>query len=152
MIAIAIMVLAFASILQLESSAIEASRRTKEVNVVAMLAKSKMVDVEYEIEGRTFEEVGEGAAGVFEAPFTDYRWEWKVKEMEFPNFSGGQSQDASGGTSDLTDMLSKLITKFFSKALREVTVRVIWKRGTTDQDFSLSTYWVDLNHEFELTP
>ena len=155
MIALAIMVLAFASILSLQSGAIEASSRTKEVNTVAMLAKGKMVEIEYEIEGKTFEEVPKENTGVFEAPFSEYRWAWTVKELTFPTISasgkGGDDGGGGAGGNEMIEMLTKLISKFLSKALREVTLTVTWKRGTGFQEFNLSTYWVDLNHEFELT-
>ena len=52
-----IMVLAFASILAVESGAINASDRAKTMNIVQMLAKNQMIEWEYRIEGRTFDEV-----------------------------------------------------------------------------------------------
>lgn len=156
-IAMAIMVVALTSILSIESSSLNASARAKQMNVVAMLAKGKMVEVEYDIEGKTFEEVKKENAGAFPAPYADYRWTWVVKELEFPNLSlappsgEGDSGGATGGATEITETLTKLVTKFFSKALREVTVTVFWRRGDGEQSFSVSTYWVNLNHEFQLS-
>jgi prepilin-type N-terminal cleavage/methylation domain-containing protein len=154
-IAMAIMVLAFASILSVESGSLNASARSKQMNVVAMLAKDKMVQTEYEIEGKTFEEVAKEAHGTFDTPYQDYSWETKIKEVEFPNLGSGGGDSSSGGgsqnaSSDVGSTINKLLTQFFSKAMREVTVKIIWKRGSGEQSYSLSTYWVDLNHEFEL--
>ena len=56
MIAMAIMMVAFSSILMVESSSINSSMRTKQLNVVAMLAKNIMVESEYLFEGKTFDE------------------------------------------------------------------------------------------------
>lgn len=153
-IALAIMVLALASILSIESNSLNASMRAKQMNIVAMLAKDKMVEVEYEIEGKTFEEVKKENAGAFEEPYSDYRWTWVVKELEFPNLNlapAGGAQGGEGGQSDITELLTRLVTNFFSKALREVTVTVFWRKGGGEQSFSVSTYWVDLNHEFQLS-
>lgn len=151
-IAMAIMVLAFASILSVESGSINASARSKQINVVAMLAKNKMVETELELEGKTFEEVSKEAGGQFDPPYQDYGWQTTIKEIEFPTFNMAQGDSGGGGgSSDMAEMMTKLVTKFFSKAVREVTVNISWKRGKGEQKFSVSTYWVDLNHEFELS-
>jgi general secretion pathway protein I len=156
-IAMTIMVLAFASILAVESNSISATTRAKEANIVAMLARNKMVDLEYSVEGKTFDEVKKTDAGHFDPPYESYRWETAVKEIKFPNmnFGGGGTQSGSSRSSSedqgnqYVELLTKLVTNFFTKALREISVTVYWKRGTGESSFSVSTYWVDLNHEFE---
>lgn len=158
-IAMAIMVIAFASILTVESGSLNASARAKQMNIVAMLAKNKMVETEYEIEGKTFDEVAKESSGSFDAPYQDFSWQTTIKEMTFPNLGLGQgspegertsnTQDSAG--SEMATMMAKLVTKFFSKSIREVTVNILWKRGSGEQRYSVSTYWVDLNHEFELS-
>ncbi|MCM2278700.1 MAG: prepilin-type N-terminal cleavage/methylation domain-containing protein [Oligoflexia bacterium] len=150
-IALAIMVLAFASILSVESGSINASARARQMNIVGMLAKSKMVETEYQIEGKSFEEIGKEAGGAFEAPYEDYRWTTAVKELEFPNLASGKQEQGAVAGSEGADMISGLLTKFLSQSVREVTVTVFWKRGNAEQSFALSTYWVDLNHEFSLS-
>jgi len=162
-IALAIMVIAFASIISVESGSINAAIKSKQLNVVGMLAKNKMIDTEYEIEGKVFEEVKKEDSGAFPAPYEDYHWKTEVKEIKFPslNFSGGGGQGKDAGSSgnsnsnsggqDLGDLMTKLVTQYLSKALREVSVTIIWKKGSSDQQFALSTYWVDLNHEFQIT-
>lgn len=153
-IALAIMILALSSILTVESNSINASARARQMNIVAMLAKSKMVEVEYSLEGKTFDEVKKEDGGNFETPYEDFRWTRTITELEFPNLapSGAQGGGGAEGSSDVTEMLTKLVTNFLSKAMREVTVTIFWRRGTAEQKFSVSTYWVDLNHEFELQP
>lgn len=152
-IALTIMVIAFATILMIESNSINASATAKQLNVVAMLAKNKMIDEELKFEGKTFEEVKTEEAGAFETPFEDYRWTTAIKEIEFPNLNfaagGANSQQ---GTTDVLETMTKLFTKFLSKSMREVSITVYWKRGEGEQKFTVSTYWVDLNHEFDLTP
>lgn len=151
-IALAIMVIAFAAILAVEGGAINASARAKQLNTVSMLAKNQMVETEFLIEGKTFDEVQKEEAGVFQPPYQDYRWKRTVKELHFPRFSSGSGKGGSTeGATDSSDLISKLITNFFSKAIREVTVTVFWKRGTGEQNYSLSTYWVDLNYEFKFS-
>ena len=157
-IAMAIMTMAFAAILSMISNGINASARTHKMIIVGMLAKRQMMEVEYKYEGKTFDEVKKEDSGTFPSPYADYRWTYEIKEIEFPNLgsmnsgsSGGAASDTDNNSSDIADMMTKLVTQFLSKAIRQVTVKIIWKNGTKDQDFSVATYWVDLNHEFQLT-
>ncbi len=156
MIALLIMVMAFTAILTVESNSIRASENSRRLNIVRMLAKNKMIEMEQTIEGKAFSEVKKEDGGSFKTPYQDYRWDAKIKEIEFPNLSiGGPTKSNTGGNtggaggSDMTDFLTKLLTNFLSKAVREVSVTVYWRRGTSEQNFSISMYWVDLNHEFQ---
>src|SRR6478735_4350708 len=73
-IAMAIMTLAFSSILAVEMGSINASARAKQMNIVAMLAKNQMVETEYKIEGKKFDEVKKEESGAFPSPYQDYTW------------------------------------------------------------------------------
>lgn len=158
LIAVAIMLVAFSAILMVESASLNTSFKAKQMNIVAMLAKEAMVKAENEFEGKAFEEVPKEASGHFDPPYQDYRWSRVIKEIRFPslsmggNIGGGEGGDDGGSSSNnAMETLTKLLTNFLSKALREVSVTVSWKKGSGEQSFSLSTYWVDLNHEFELS-
>lgn len=165
-IAMAIMALAFGAILAVEGSSINASIRAKQMNIIAMLAKNQMVETEFRIRNKPFDEIPKEENGKFDPPYETYRWKTTIREIKFPQLSQGKqggdnnsnaNSTSSGATndtsnSDMANQVTKLTSNFLSKALREVTVSVIWKQGSKDQNFSLSTYWVDLNHEFNLTP
>lgn len=154
-IAMAIMALAFGAILAVEGSSINASARAKQMNIVAMLAKNQMIETEYKIEGKTFDEVKKEDQGTFEEPYQDFKWKTVVKELKFPNIGSGgagkgAASSAAGGSDQTAELVTKLMTNFLTKSIREVTVTILWKRGSGEQTFSLATYWVDLNHAFEL--
>ncbi|OFZ17927.1 MAG: hypothetical protein A2X94_12875 [Bdellovibrionales bacterium GWB1_55_8] len=158
LIAMAIMLVAFTAILSVQSASINASDRARQMNVVAMLAKNRMIEYEHEFEGKTFDEFKKKDAGQFKSPYEDYRWETEIKEIEFPNLnlsSGGNKEESGGGddsaSSDTASQMTKLVTNHLSKAVREATVTVFWKKGTGEQHFSVSTYWVDLNRDFQLS-
>src|SRR5271170_6546980 len=159
-IALTIMVLAFTAILSVESGGISAAEKTHQINIVTMLARNKMIETEYAIENKSFDEVKKDDEGKFDG-YPDCRWTSTVKEVKFPslnlqalNPSGGDDSKAPSGSqpiSDLVTLMTKLITNFLSKAVREVDVTVYWKRPSGEQKFTISTFWVDLNHEFEVT-
>jgi type II secretion system protein I len=154
LVATAIMALALTSIFTISGRSIIDEDHAKQMNIVAMLARNKMIETELDIEGKTFDEYEKDKTAPFETPFEDYSWKRTVKEIKFPNLGGG---GGGGGSSQnesedqTSDMLSKLITNFLSKAIREVSVSIIWKRSGKDQSFTVTTYWVDLNHEFNLS-
>lgn len=154
-IAITIMVMAFASILAVEHNSINATTRARELNVVTMLARSKMVELEYKVEGKTFDEIRKEEQGNFTPPHENYHWKTEIKEIKFPNMNlgggGGKEGSASGDDSgnQFAELLMKLVTNYFTKAIREMVVTISYKRGPGDMSYSVSTYWVDLNHEFE---
>lgn len=153
MIAVAIMAVAMASILSIQSSAIRSTRNAKKLSIVSMLAKNTMVETELLFEGLTFKEVPKTKEGKFKEPYTQYSWKREIKEIEFPNLnfgSGGGDENASQSTQQVEKM-SKIITNFLSKAIREVNVTVSVPEGKGTQNYSVSTYWVDLNHEFKLS-
>ncbi|MDR3607241.1 MAG: prepilin-type N-terminal cleavage/methylation domain-containing protein [Oligoflexia bacterium] len=156
-IALAIMTMAFAAILGTISGSINASARTHEMTVIEMLAKRQMVETEYKFEGKTFDEVKKEDGGTFPEPYSTYRWKSVIKEIEFPNL-GNMTKNAAGAAaggdnanSQIADMMSKLVYQFLSKAIRQVTVTITWMNGSKEQSFEISTYWVDLNHEFQLS-
>ncbi len=153
-IAMAIMVLAIASILSVEQGSINSAARAKQMNVVTMLARNLMVETEFKIEGKPFSEVRKEEAGAFEKPYEDYKWKTSIKELKFPNMGaapGGGGDKSGTSQTPAAEMIGKLMTSFLSKAIREITVTVSWKRGAGEQQYSLATYWVDLNYEFKLS-
>jgi type II secretory pathway pseudopilin PulG len=159
LIAIGIMMVAFGAILMMESASINTTIKAKQINVVSMLAKNVMVESEHKIEGKAFEDISKEESGRFQPPFEDYSWKRSIKEIKFPSIStsAGGSDGKEGGAADSgdksmsADMIAKLITSHLSKAVREMTVTISWKKGGGEQSFSASTYWVDLNHAFELS-
>lgn len=163
LIAMAILVVALASILMVESGSIRATTRAKQMSVVGMLARNLMIDTEFKIQDKPFDEISKETSGKFDAPYAEYTWKTSVKELKFPQLNalgstatgaggaGAQNPSGSTGTNQQGEMVGRVITNFLSKAIREVTVSIIWKKGTAEQSYSVSTYWVDLNYELSLT-
>lgn len=149
-----IMVIAFASILSTQASSVNATRRARELSVVAMLARNAMQDTEFELMGKSFDEVKKEDSATFKAPYENYRWSRVIKEIEFPDLNFTKSSNSTSGdntTSDLVSLMTRLVAKFLSKAMREVTVTILVPNGEKTQKYDVTTYWVDLNHEFEVS-
>jgi type II secretion system protein I len=160
LIAMAILVVSLASILSVESGSINATIKAKQMNIVSMLAKNLMIETEFKIKGKKFEEARKEETGVFEAPYETYSWKTTIKEIKFPEFSLPSQATAEGGTAatpaatgqnQFESQLAKLVSSYLSKAVREVTVTVLWKQPSGQQNYSVSTYWVNFENEFNIS-
>lgn len=164
MIALAIMLVAFSSILAIQSSSMASALKSRQILEVSVLARNAMVQTEIEISGKKFEEIApELTVPCDEAGnFPDYTCTRKVKEIKLPNLAGLSKAAQGGGdkanaeddekNSAMLEQMTKVITNFLSKAVREVTITVSWKRGTTTQKYDVAMYWVDLNSDFNINP
>ncbi|MBU6154024.1 MAG: prepilin-type N-terminal cleavage/methylation domain-containing protein [Bdellovibrionales bacterium] len=158
MIAIGILAIGIGAILVAENNSLDTTIRAKRMNTVATLARNVMVEAEREIQGKPFLEVRTESFGKFDAPFAEYSWERKIKEIAFPKIlNQGNSGESSSGTAPggvaadpNAERVVKIATTYLSKATREVTVTILWKDKGENQKFSVSQYWVDLNHEFNM--
>jgi prepilin-type N-terminal cleavage/methylation domain-containing protein len=159
LIAVTIMLIAFGAILSIQSNSINSTIRARSVTTVAMLLKDQMVQAELEIQGKTFDEVKKESGESFKPPFQDYRWTRVIKEIEFPtiNFNSPSGKEGSSsnknqeGSGDMIELITKLISQFLTKAVREVTVTIYFNSSGKEMSYSATTYWVDLNHEFQLS-
>jgi general secretion pathway protein I len=165
MIAIGVLAIGIGAILTAENNSLDVTLRAKRMTTVATLARNTIIDAERELQGKTFEEVKEKSTGKFEAPYSDYSWERVIKEVTFPNVTGagagggGGAAGTSGGAASAggdtevpgVERVVKIATAYLSKSTREITVTIRWTDRKEDQNFTVSQYWVDLNHEFNFS-
>jgi general secretion pathway protein I len=161
MIAVAIIGVGIGAILIAENNSLDTTFRAKRMTTVAMLAKNSLIEAERELEGKTFDESKKEASGTFDAPNADYQWERKIVEITFPNIMEGSGAATDGADASKsgpaepidanTEKVVKLATQFLSKSTREIQITIKWKDKGQDQKFSVSQYWVDLNHEFSMS-
>jgi len=109
-----------------------------------MLAQNQMISTEYQIEGKTFEEVKKEDSGVFAEPYTDYRWKTTIKPVKFPNMQLGTEEKNTEATQD---QIMKMMSEYLSRSIHEIQVRIFWKKGSTEQDYTISTFWVNFQNE-----
>ncbi|MBS1958684.1 MAG: prepilin-type N-terminal cleavage/methylation domain-containing protein [Bdellovibrionales bacterium] len=165
MIAMFIIAIGISAILVAENNSLEVTLRAKRMTTVAMLAKNAMIQAEREIEGKTFDETKKEASGTFDAPYSDFKWERKIKEITFPNImdssgvGAGAPGDASSASSSAAsdqmkdpnvEKIVKTATNYLSKSTREVTITILWTEKKQEQSFIVSQYWVDLKHAFDI--
>ncbi len=143
MIAMGIMMVAFASILMVESSSINTASKAKQMNTVTMLAKNLMAETELEIRGKKFGEVKKEGSGTFSAPFENFSWKKEIKEVSLPVSALIPPSESEGEIVQVQEM-GKQVAESISKSIREVIITISYKKGSGTQDYTVSTYWVDL--------
>ena len=155
MIAIGILAIGIGAILVAENNSLDTTIRAKRMTTVATLARNSIIEAEREVQGKTFDETKTESSGRFDAPYAEYSWERKIKEINFPNVLTPEAKQEGGKAGEPVDpneaRVVKLATQFLSKASREITITIKWKEKGQDQQYSVSQYWVDLNHEFSLS-
>ncbi len=154
MIAIGILAIGIGAILVAENNSLDTTFRAKRMTTVATLARNSLIEAEREIQGKTFDETRKELSGKFDPPYAEYSWERKIKEITFPNVLTPDAQGGgkSGQPEDQNEArVVRLATQFLSKATREINITIKWKDKGQDQEYSVSQYWVDLNHEFNLS-
>ncbi len=152
MIAVGILAIGIGAILVAENNSLEVTLRAKRMTTVAMLAKNALIQAEREISGKSFTEVKPEENGQFDAPFQEFKWERKIKEITFPNIldQSKEKKDEISKIDENTLRVVKIATGYLSKASREITVTIKWIDKKEEQKFVVSQYWVDLNHEFNI--
>ncbi len=154
MIAVGILAIGIGAILSAENNSLNVTLRAKRMTIVAMLAKNSLIEAERAISGKSFTEVKEEESGKFDAPFQEYSWERKIKEITFPNIldQSKAKKDEVSKVDENTMRVVKIATSYLSKASREITITIKWTDKKEEQKFVVSQYWVDLDHAIDINP
>ena len=156
MIAVGILAIGIGAILVAENNSLDVTLRAKRMTTVATLARNSMIDAERELQGKTFEESKTESSGNFDAPYAEYSWERKIKEITFPDVlnPNGGGEDGKKDDAPIDPNIQRIVkisTNYLSKASREISIKIKWIEKGEKQEFNVSQYWVDLNHEFKFT-
>jgi Tfp pilus assembly protein PilV len=162
MIALFILVLAFSVVITTRVSSLSASAKAQRFNIVAMLAQSKLAEIETALEGQTFGEVEKNQEGKFEAPYQDYTWKIEIKEVKFPSIDF--SQAASGNASEETpaqdpaesgtpgiDQIGNMVQKFLSDSIREVNLTITFPFTGAQVETPFAFYWVSMDQPMDIS-
>ena len=154
MIAVGILAIGLGAILIAENNSLDVTFRAKRMTTIAMLAKNALIQAEREISGKSFTEVKEEDGGQFDAPYQEYRWERKIKEITFPNVldQSKAKKDEVSSVDENTARVVKIATSYLSKSSREIIVTIKWTDKKEEQKFVVSQYWVDLDHAIDINP
>jgi prepilin-type N-terminal cleavage/methylation domain-containing protein len=146
MIALAILGISLLSLYVSEGNSLLMSGQADRATVASFLAQEQMVEwrliLEDEIEKNKFPDDKE-ESGQFEAPYSDYRWQRRVRKIEIPL----ALPDTEDGQKKAMFHMMKGVIDEISKSAREVQVRVYWgdeEDKDKQEEYKLTTHIVKL--------
>lgn len=126
-------------------------RKTQQQFEVASLLERKMTEVEIEFKGKSLDEIPEEKSDNFGDKYPQYSWKLNSKKLEIPDLSSllGGDDDGGGGNQKMMISLVKQLSETLSKAIKEVTVTVVFKPAKGKPlEYSVTQYFVDYDKEF----
>lgn len=152
LIALGIMAVAFGSILNIEMSSIQGSRRAADHHILVMLARNKVLETEVTLEGQEFSAVKTEDSGRFSSPYEAYRWKTEIKELELPNLQlqmnpeEGEEERTQNSANNafFVSQIKGMVTKYLSESIREVVITIFWGPEKDPRQMQVSFFWVNL--------
>lgn len=119
-------------------------RKTQSTFEVSLLLEQKMGELEFEYRQLPLDSVPDEKEGDFGSEYPEYKWKMSSKKLEFPDLSGFTGTDNEGGD-PMNAMIMKQITNTLNKAIKEVSVTVIFtpKSGAKPIEHTVTTYFVN---------
>lgn len=122
-------------------------KKTQLVFEVSSLLERKMTEVEIQYKGKSLDQIPETAEDNFGEEYPQYSWKLASKKLEIPDLSAAL-RAKSGGEDQMLLSLVKQLTEGLSKAVKEVTVTVVYKpESGKGAEYSVTTYFVDYEQD-----
>lgn len=130
------------------SGAFVTVRKTQNNFEIASLLERKMIEIDRLYRGKDLESIPEEQSEDFGQDYPEYSWKLKSRKFEFPDLSSILISK-EGGADEMTLSLIKQLGEGISKAVKEVTLTVVYspKSSTKKQEHSLTTYFVNYDKE-----
>ncbi|MFT4703669.1 MAG: general secretion pathway protein I [Bradymonadia bacterium] len=166
LIALAILASGLTILLGTQASAARMSERANAMALASMLIRSKMIEVEHELQQDGFSDTPETLDGDFrDEGVEEMEWEAFVEVIEIGDearesfnaqiyqqlFGGGDSGGALAGASGVSQMIPMImamvpdIMNDVSQRARKVTLTVTWPEGDGEMTLTVQQYVVNLN-------
>ena len=130
LLALSILGTALILLTQSWSGAFMSVRKTQTNFEISALLERKMSEIDILYRGKSIESIPEEQSEDFGEEFPQYAWKLKSKNFEFPDLSAALTSK-DGGADQLTISLIKQLGEGISKAIKEVTLTVVFTpKGT----------------------
>jgi general secretion pathway protein I len=147
------MVLLSIALVMLSESWGAAFTRVKKTQIsfeLAALLERKMDDYERKYKGKSIDEIQDEEADDFGDEYPQYSWKMTSKKFEFPDIASTLTA-RDGGVDTMTQTVIKQMTDQISKAVKEVTITVIYKHPKKPIEVNATTYFIDYDKPLNLT-
>ncbi len=141
-VATAVVALSFAA----RSSALNL-QKARNMTTANTLLQQKATEFEYKYQ-KEFPTEKTQESGDFGKEYPNFAWRVQVQPLEFPDLTPILTANEADGASDMMITVIRQMTDYFSKAVFEMKVVVIWKHKRKDIEYDITTYLV--NYETDL--
>jgi len=155
LIAMAIFVTAFFSIIDSQNMNVRSSARARRMSQATLLAEQKLSEVMLKYDGKSLSEIPEKEEGQFEKQFSSYRWVFSSQDFNYDlsflvQMMQGEGEEAKEQQqSPILAYLPK-ISKFIQNSSKEITVTIYWKEGSGERNFTLTTHLFNYKQPVQL--
>ena len=170
LVALAILAMSLTVLLGAQAGSARMSERANQMAVAALLARSKMVDIEGELLTEGFSAVTESANGDFrDEGFEEMTWEADIEVIEvdgnaqealnadiytqlFGVGDEGGTISGSGAVSTMIPMIIGMVPGILNgmaERMRKVTLTIAWPDGKGELTLTVQQYVVNFSPDFE---
>ncbi len=164
MVALAILAASLVAISEVVGGALRNHVRARQLDVATLLARTKMVEAQAELERKGFRDFDDSSEGTFEEEgHPEVRWKLEVRrptvelgpEGVFRALSGksldellpppDQAPQLAPVRASMSAMIQPLLTQIgeqIKKTVREVRLTVTWEEGRKTESFDVTTHLV----------
>ncbi|MCK5688270.1 prepilin-type N-terminal cleavage/methylation domain-containing protein [Myxococcota bacterium] len=145
LVALSILGITLTALLQVEADSLNAAGRARDITIASLLARSKMIDVERDFFDEGMPSGDSTEEGNFsDEGFKDYKWNYKVSEVELDlsmltglcgGMGGGDDDAAEGAAAECEGMFDSFsgpleaLTDSINSDVRLVSLQVTWPEG-----------------------
>jgi general secretion pathway protein I len=153
LMAMAILAVSLVVIFDTNGTSVRMAAYSRDMTHAALLARSKMLDLEWELRKEGYSEFPEEMDGDFSDEgdeFERYSWTATIEKVEFPfevPCIDGQSITIGPIQLDLCTVANQFkgMGKELSEAVREVKLVIAWKEGGRDRSIDVTSHFLDWN-------
>ena len=170
-IALAILAMSLTVLLGTQANSVLYTERANQMAIAALMARSKMIDVEHEIQDNGFSDMTETLSGDFrDEGFRDMAWEAIVDVVEItPDaeaefgaavneelFGDGEASGSLSGASSVSQRLPMIVAQIpqfindIGSRVRRVTLTIEWEDRGGTQQLTIQSFIVNLSEEEEV--
>lgn len=166
LVALTILATGLTILLGTQASSARMSERANQMAIAALLARSKMIDIEHQLLDEGFSEMTETANGDFrDEGFRDIEWEAVIEVIEITDdaqedfnstvyeqlFGDGEGGGSLSGSTAVSSFLPMILAQIpplindMSQRARQVTMTISWEDGRSEMTLTVQQYVVNLN-------
>lgn len=122
-------------------------RKANLYNNVSILLQKKMTEIEAKYKNKPLSEIPDNESGDFGSDFKQYTWTIKSQDLQFPDLSSVLVSREQGADETMLTIIQQM-QEYISKSIKEVKLTVKVKTPIRSLEFSLTTYFVDYDQDF----